>query len=103
MDDVKMNLVKIFAEFCNSFSFRTLRHGGEVAKGWRSFTPLDETGVICSSDDIGGVAELATAKEAVEFEIGKRAASIGETRNLARSDEGDLGFVGVKQGEKLLW
>jgi hypothetical protein len=103
VDNVKVYLVKIFVEFGNGFSFWTLRHGGKITKGWRSFTPLYETGVVCGGDDVGGVSEFAAAEEAVEFEIGKGATSIGETRDVARMDEGDLGFVGVKQCEKLRW
>ena len=103
VDNVKVHLVKVFSEFGNGFSLRLLRHGGEIAKCWRSFTPLDETGVVCGGDDVGGVSEFAAAEEAVEFEIGKGATSIGETRNIARADEGDLGFVGVEEGEKFRW
>ena len=67
MNDVEVNFIEVSAEFCVRFSRRILGHGGNIAKGGRTFSPLEERGVVVGGDDVGGIPEFSAPEEAVEF------------------------------------
>ena len=62
-----------------------LRHGGDVAEGGRTFSPLEERGVVSGGDDVGGISEFSASEEAVKLEVGENGPSVREAGNVARS------------------
>ena len=101
MDDIEMNFIEVFSEFCDRFTFWKLWNGGEITKSWRLLTPLEKTSVIGCIDDIFWVAKISASEQTMNFQVGKGAVSVRETHYIASTDKGGLGFIRVKQSEEV--